>query len=129
MSSRIDDDALAVLKAYHWKGNVRQLENVMEQAVVMAEGPTITAVDLHAELFRADPAADSVPGSDGAQEASGILVAAGGLRAEREERDRHEKERLVRALAAAGGNKAEAARALGLARSTLVSRLKKYGLS
>jgi transcriptional regulator of acetoin/glycerol metabolism len=35
---------------------------------------------------------------------------------------------MVRALAAASGNKAEAARALGLARSTLVSRLKKHGL-
>jgi DNA-binding NtrC family response regulator len=127
--SQIDDDALAVLKAYHWKGNIRQLENVMEQAVVMAEGPTITVADLHAELFRGEPSADGAPGSDGAQESSGILVAAGGIRAEREERDRHEKERLVRALAAAGGNKAEAARALGLARSTLVSRLKKYGLS
>ena len=43
-------------------------------------------------------------------------------------RDRRERERLVRALAAAKGNKAEAARALGLARSTLVSRLRKHGL-
>ena len=53
----------------------------------------------------------------------------GGVRAGRAERDRHERERLVRRLAAAGGNKAEAARALGVARSTLVSRLKKHGLS
>ena len=52
-----------------------------------------------------------------------------GIRGEREERDRRERERLVRALAQTQGNKAEAARALGLARSTLVSRLKKYGLS
>ena len=42
---------------------------------------------------------------------------------------RREREQLVRALAAADGNKAEAARALGVARSTLVSRLKKLGLS
>jgi len=45
------------------------------------------------------------------------------------ERERFEREQLVRALAAADGNKAEAARALGIARSTLVSRLKKLGLS
>jgi transcriptional regulator of acetoin/glycerol metabolism len=45
------------------------------------------------------------------------------------ERDRQERELLVRALAAADGNKARAARALGVARSTLVSRLKKHGLS
>ena len=53
---------------------------------------------------------------------------ADGLRAEREEFDRREREQLVRALAAASGNKAEAARALGMARSTLISRLKKHGL-
>jgi transcriptional regulator of acetoin/glycerol metabolism len=47
----------------------------------------------------------------------------------REDRDRRERETLVRALAAANGNKSEAARALGWARSTLISRLKKFGLS
>ena len=52
-----------------------------------------------------------------------------GLSLERDERNQRERERLVRALAAAAGNKAEAARALGLARSTLLSRLKKHGLS
>jgi transcriptional regulator of acetoin/glycerol metabolism len=52
-----------------------------------------------------------------------------GIQGERVEREKREREQLVRALAATGGNKAEAARALGMARSTLVSRLKKYGLS
>jgi transcriptional regulator with GAF, ATPase, and Fis domain len=46
----------------------------------------------------------------------------------RGERDRFEREQLVRALTAADGNKAEAARILGVARSTLVSRLKKLGI-
>jgi transcriptional regulator with GAF, ATPase, and Fis domain len=46
----------------------------------------------------------------------------------RSERDRFEREQLMRALAAAAGNKAEAARILGVARSTLVSRLKKLGI-
>ena len=50
------------------------------------------------------------------------------IQAERAERERRERELLVRALAAASGNKAEAARALGMARSTLVSRLKRLGL-
>jgi sigma-54 dependent transcriptional regulator, acetoin dehydrogenase operon transcriptional activator AcoR len=50
------------------------------------------------------------------------------VRAERQLRDRREREALLRALAAAEGNKAEAARLLGMARSTLVSRLKKHGL-
>jgi transcriptional regulator with GAF, ATPase, and Fis domain len=119
----IDDDALAALKAYPWPGNVRQLENAVEHAVVFAEGPAVTLADLPPEFSagdgdgRPEPPADDEP------------PPAGGLRAERAERDRHERERLVRALAAAKGVKAEAARALGMARSTLVSRLKKHGLS
>jgi transcriptional regulator of acetoin/glycerol metabolism len=48
---------------------------------------------------------------------------------ERAERERRERDRLVRALAAAGGNKAEAARALGMARTTFLSRLKRLGLT
>ena len=63
------------------------------------------------------------------QEEPGSLLGLTGLRAEREEYEQREREQLVRALAAADGNKAKAARALGLARSTLLSRLKKYGLS
>jgi len=124
--TQIDDDALVRLKAYPWPGNIRQLENVIERAVVVVEGPCITVAELPVELAEAcEP--DTAPGwpnGDGKYSSDGI-----GIRAERAERVRGERERLVRALAATNGNKAEAARALGLARSTLVSRLKKLGLS
>src|SRR5207248_43737 len=40
--TQLDDDALAVLKGYAWPGNVRQLEHVIERAVVLAEGDTVT---------------------------------------------------------------------------------------
>jgi transcriptional regulator with GAF, ATPase, and Fis domain len=118
--TQIDDDALGALKAYVWPGNIRQLENVIERAVVIAEGPTVTLRQLPPELLLlegngAPPLEDDEP----------LTV---GARAERLERDRREREQLVRALAATSGNKAEAARILGLARSTLVSRLKKHGL-
>ncbi len=116
---QIDDDALALLKGFAWPGNIRQLENVIERAVVVAEGPVISPAELPPELFdgdgaesAADPFADPVPPP-----------------VPRTERERAERDRLVRALAAAGGNKAEAARALGVARSTLLSRLKKLGLA
>src|SRR5262249_46633688 len=111
---------------------VRELENAIERAVVMAEGPVVGVHDLPAELLRAveeaDEAAAALHANGNGKPANGDLVA-GGARAARAERDRRERERLVRARAEAGGNKAEAARALGLARSTLVSRLKKHGLS
>jgi transcriptional regulator with GAF, ATPase, and Fis domain len=126
--TQIDDDALALLKAYSWPGNIRQLENVIERAVVVVEGLTITSAELPSELVTAcAPLADAAPAwpnGDGK-----YVPEPAGIRGERTERERRERERLVRALAAANGNKAEAARGLGLARSTLVSRLKKLGLS
>jgi transcriptional regulator with GAF, ATPase, and Fis domain len=132
---QLDDDALALLKAYPWPGNVRQLENVLERAVVIAEGPVITVEELPPDLLAAvAPHGFAAPDPDGGDEANGyhpdaafpFLSLTENVRAERE---RREREQFVRALAAAGGNKAEAARALNLARSTFVSRLKRLGLS
>src|SRR5262249_833372 len=111
----IDDDAMARLKAYPWPGNIRQLENVIERAVVIVEGPYISEYELPPEVQAAE-----IGPEENLQPASSPPI---GIDAERAERDGLERERLVRALAAADGNKAEAARALGLARSTLVSRL------
>jgi transcriptional regulator with GAF, ATPase, and Fis domain len=122
----IEDDALVVLKSYRWPGNVRQLENVVERAVVFAEGPAVTVADLPPEMV--DGGRWTVGGGNPSSPST-IHHPPSTVTEERGERDRRERERLVRALAAAAGNKAEAARALGMARSTLVSRLKKHGLS
>jgi transcriptional regulator with GAF, ATPase, and Fis domain len=126
---QIEDDAMAMLKSHLWPGNIRELENVIERAVVIAEGASVSARELSGYLGRGtdERAALAGPWRDPAVEKT--ASPGDGLRAEREERGRRERERLVRALAAANGNKAEAARVLGLARSTLLSRLKKYGLS
>ncbi|MBL8793272.1 MAG: sigma-54-dependent Fis family transcriptional regulator, partial [Planctomycetia bacterium] len=119
--NQMDDDALAALKGHPWPGNIRQLENVIERAVVVADGPTITLQDLSAEVaIGLDGAGKPTPRTRPTPMSG---------RSRREERDRREKEELVRALAQASGNKAEAARALGVARSTLLSKLKKFGLS
>ena len=148
----LDDDALAALKTCRWPGNVRQLENVIERAVIVAEGPVITVRELPPELTADRPEreptahpggilreADLLPAGETDLWSPGLtsplpgpLAASPGstsvMQAERAERERRERELLVRALAAAQGNKAEAARALGMARSTLVSRLKRLGL-
>lgn len=120
----IDDDALALLKAHSWPGNIRQLENMIERAVVIAEGPTISVHELPGELVRE---LDGVGAFDGAADDT---VTGNGktFLFNRSARERQEREIISQALAAADGNKAEAARALGLARSTLLSRLKKLGL-
>jgi transcriptional regulator with GAF, ATPase, and Fis domain len=124
--AQIDDDVLAILKAYHWPGNIRQLENVMERAVVVAEGLALTVRDLPEDVVHSVEL-ESVPadeiGDDGP-----VAEPVNSVRRDRSERNRREREQMLRALEATGGNKAEAARSLGMARSTLVSRLKKLGM-
>ena len=126
--SQFDDEVLAAFKSYRWPGNIRQLENVIERAVVIAEGPVITLTEIAPEVCaahsyveeKAESPAYMQPAAYAAKPENGTW---------RSERDRMEREQMARALAAAAGNKAEAARALGIARSTLVSKLKKLGLS
>jgi transcriptional regulator with GAF, ATPase, and Fis domain len=122
---QIDDDALSALKQYAWPGNIRELENVIQRAVVVAEGPLVTAEELPEEVLRA---ADGVGPARWLDKDELEVDPAHGLRRERAERNRVERDQILRALEAAGGNKAEAARALGLHRSTLISRLKRLGL-
>jgi transcriptional regulator with GAF, ATPase, and Fis domain len=129
----IEDDALVVLKACAWPGNVRQLENVIERAVVITEGTTIGLDELPAELRSVvvDVVTREHASTWSNNDAAGLTLPElnSVIQTERAEKEKREREQLVRALAAAGGNKAVAARALGMARSTLISRLKKFGLS
>ncbi len=106
---QIDDDALIVLKTFPWPGNIRQLENVVERAVVFAEGTTITVEDLPPEVLGSVRLSSVDAGIGDAELSDGLF------QSERIERDRRERELLVRALAAAKGIKAEAARAAGRA--------------
>jgi DNA-binding NtrC family response regulator len=124
--TQIDDDAMLALRAYRWPGNIRELENAIERAVVVSDGTTLLLDDLPEEIRRSalefgaysaeKPTNGDVPGQRW------------DLRSERERREREERAALEHALAVTAGNKAEAARLLGMARSTLVSRLKKFGL-
>jgi transcriptional regulator with GAF, ATPase, and Fis domain len=121
---QIDDDVISFLKGFPWPGNIRQLENVIERAVVIAETDTLTVSDMPPEMFQTQTdwlnGKDTIPiaFADDAAPASTF----------RNERDRFDREKIQRALTDADGNKAEAARILGLARTTLVSRMKKLGL-
>ena len=105
----LSDETMTVLRRHRWPGNVRELENVIERALVLGAGPVITPEDLP-ESLREQPSAPS--------------TAAGGRRLADVER-----EHIARTLRAVAGNKAAAARVLGLDRKTLYRKLTQHRIA
>jgi two-component system, NtrC family, response regulator PilR len=107
----VSEDALKMLMAYDWPGNVRQLESVVERAVLLSEGESIVVDDLPAAVrarinTTADPIAIEIPDT-------GIDI------------ESVERSLILKALDKAQGNVTRAARLLGLTRRTLQYRLEK----
>jgi DNA-binding NtrC family response regulator len=137
--SHLDPDAVEALVAHDWPGNIRELENVIERAVVLSDGPALTLADLPPEVRQT-----SSPRRRSRTRLSLPVAAPSGLEGPRSrlslpkppveiadgdgEPDSFERIQLVDALDEARGNKSEAARLLGMPRSTLCSKLKKHGL-
>jgi transcriptional regulator with PAS, ATPase and Fis domain len=114
---QITPAALKVLTDYHWPGNVRQLENIIERAVTLSAGPVLDAADIHLD-------ARPVPGAAGsAGNAGGVPFLPEGMTMEQ-----WEDELIREAMRRANGNKSEAARMLGLSRNALRYRLSKLGV-
>jgi DNA-binding NtrC family response regulator len=106
---RIEPDAMAALQAHPWPGNVRQLENVIHRACILAGGDVITSLDL--DLPGAAPAAAESPTTD----LRAVLA-------------RVERELIERAVREHDGNLTAAGRALGVERNLLRYKLRKHGL-
>jgi transcriptional regulator with GAF, ATPase, and Fis domain len=115
----ISRDARDALLAHDWPGNVRELRNALERAAILCDGGLITAAHLSLDRRRDDPAVAS--SSDG-DLASGGTAAPVDLWSV-------ERELIKQALASARFNKAKAARSLGLSRTQLYVRLRRYGLT
>jgi DNA-binding NtrC family response regulator len=104
--SVIADEAREKLIAYDWPGNIRELANVIERAVVLGEGPQLTLHHLPARVLGAQPAAPLTEASY------------------HEALNSYRRELIVRALAEAQGSRSAAAKALGMHRTHLVKLLK-----
>jgi DNA-binding NtrC family response regulator len=117
----ISEPVLQVFRAYAWPGNIRELLNVIERALIVARGPVILPEHLPVQFFSATPEAVTL-----ATEAATPLALEPqfDLSIEAAERDQ-----IRKALEAAGGKRMEAARLLGLSRRTLYRKLEKYGIS
>lgn len=125
-------DALARLREFTWPGNVRQLQNTIEYAVVLAKENVITAESLPPELLlpaevRDQMAAFSTPISNG----TGHGVGSDPLEAENASLNLDDRERraILQALAQTHGNKLKAAKVLGIHRPTLYNKMKRYGIA
>jgi two-component system, NtrC family, response regulator AtoC len=106
----IADDALAKLEAYRWPGNVRELANVIERAVVLGSGVTLTVNDLPNRIVAAAPLAqnDNLSYREAMESTRRMLV--------------------MQALAQSNGNRAAAAKALGLHEKYFLRMIKTLGI-
>ncbi len=102
-SSGINEEALKTLCEYHWPGNIRELRNVIERAVILSGGEQITSEHLSVTASQAESGASSDSGA--------------GLEAA-------EREMIINALENSNGNKTAAAQKLGITRRKLYSRMK-----
>lgn len=107
----ITSGALTAMRAYPWPGNVRELQNAMEYATVMGEGPVLSEADLPPEVRGDDPRRSTMTSP-----------------AKREEGLSPEAQRVRNAVERAGGHMGRAASSLGMSRTTLWRKLKKYGI-
>ncbi|MFT3772571.1 MAG: sigma 54-interacting transcriptional regulator [Minicystis sp.] len=118
-------EVVAMLERYAWPGNIRELRNVVERAVVLCLGDTILHDHLPARIAGTPAlvASPPPPPRGGGTDADGSAVERLTL-----ELDEVEKRRVMRALEQCQGNQTKAAAALGISRTTLVARLERYGL-
>jgi two-component system, NtrC family, response regulator AtoC len=102
----LSEDAVAALRAATWSGNIRELRNVLERSAILADGDAITGDDL---ALLPDEVGDTA-----ANPPTTVSEA--------------ERDAIVRALAATGGNRRQAAARLGIGLRTLYDKLKRYAL-
>ncbi|PKL52362.1 MAG: Fis family transcriptional regulator [Nitrospira bacterium HGW-Nitrospira-1] len=115
-TKRFSPEALRLLMKYSWKGNVRELENMVERTVLLTDGEIILPADLPEEIRKADEAGKQLPaiGEEG-MDFKGIM-------------EQIERDYLNKALEKAKGVKTEAARMLNLSFRSFRHKLYKYGI-
>ncbi len=110
----LSDEALKAMLAYDWPGNVRELENCLERTFAFTSGPLIHTTDLPREIAKLQ-GPESLPGENG-NRAKIIPMA------------ELERQTILNAIAELNGDKLQAARLLGIGKTTLYRKLKDYAL-
>jgi len=112
----LSEEALQRLLAYPWPGNIRELRNVIDRAVLLCTGDRITTEQLPRDKMNAVSALPAPPASVDSADVDGA------------DDDEPERERILQVLAQCGGNQSQAAKQLGMSRNTLLARLDRYGV-
>lgn len=100
---RLSNDAKEKLNAHVWEGNIRELQNTMEKAVIMCDGETILSENLELHIPQR-------------------------LFNEKQTLEEMERQTIANAIAQCGGNLSQVAAQLGITRQTLYNKIKRYGL-
>ncbi len=113
----IGDDAIQAMEAYHWPGNVREMENIIERTIALTDSQVISRNDLPSDIREtASPAVSSSP-----------QVTSEGIDMNRVIAEM-ERELIIQAMALGRGVKARAAKLLKINRTTLVEKIKRLGI-
>lgn len=112
---QIEPDARAAIERYEWPGNIRQLLNAIDRAKILADDRTIRLKDLPRDIVQSPSCAGGEPAPAAAPRDASLAAI--------------ERAHVVEILRRERGNKARAARALGLNRRSLYRLLERYGLS
>ncbi|RYD80619.1 MAG: sigma-54-dependent Fis family transcriptional regulator [Sphingobacteriales bacterium] len=102
---KIDDKILSFFEKYNWRGNVRELKNVIERLVILSDGDTLNTNALPPEFFESQPVENSFSLQD------------------------IEKQHIQKVLVHTKGNKTETSRLLGIGLTTLYRKIEEYGIS
>lgn len=126
---RVSSAAFELLSSHKWPGNVRELQNVLEGALCSSTAGTIEVQDLPEDLA---PSASSIPAPLRSEAVESFRAVSRHLTADPPANDltlaELEQRAIEDALSRTGGNVAEVGRRLGIGRTTLYRKLKKYGL-
>jgi DNA-binding NtrC family response regulator len=133
---RISPEVLLLMRAYRWPGNVRELRNVIERAAVLCPGDMILPEHLPPALTKLGEPARPRAGAQSETPTNGSTSLTSEIRPASPganddlltEIKLVERARIIEALERCGGNQSKAARLLGIARSTLITRIEEYGL-
>ncbi len=126
-ASQLSAEARDALLAYSWPGNIRELENVIERCVLLADDNTIRLRDLSTEVRSAAGGGAGSSASD--EDDDGDPNAVGGLKGVVRERTRAlERDLIMKALDQTGANVTQAARLLKISRKSLQIKMKELGL-